>query len=61
MEQSEFAESYERYWAQCIRAGVEPLTPDAMQARSAEWQSLGLRWDTEPQKMESDVNLRRDR
>jgi hypothetical protein len=33
MEQSEFTELYERYLAQCVRAGVEPLTPEAIQTR----------------------------
>lgn len=56
MEQSEFAEFYERYREQCIRAGVEPLTPDVMQARIAEWQLLGLRRDSEPQDAVSNGN-----
>ncbi len=46
MEQREFAEFYERYRSQCIRAGAEPLTPEVMQARIADWQLLGLGWDT---------------
>ena len=49
MDQSEFAEFYERYLAQCVHAGVEPLTPEAMQARLVDWQSMGLSWDTGPQ------------
>jgi hypothetical protein len=49
MEPSEFAELYERFLTKCIRAGVEPLTPEAIQARIAEWESLGLSWNSEPQ------------
>ena len=48
MEPGEFAEFYERYRAQCIRAGVEPLSPADVEARMAEWQALGLQCDTEP-------------
>jgi len=49
MEPGEFAEFYERYPAQCVHAGIEDLTPEAMQARIAEWQLLGLHWDSGPQ------------
>jgi len=51
MEPGEFAEFYERYRKQCIGAGLEPLTPAALQARMAEWQALGLRRDMEPPTM----------
>jgi len=44
MEQTEFAAFFERYREQCIGAGVEPLTPEAMQDRIARWEFLGLSW-----------------
>ena len=50
MEQAEFAEFYEHYRDKCVHAGVEPVTPETMQARIAERQLLGLEWDTGPQK-----------
>jgi hypothetical protein len=33
MADRDFAEYYERYRAHCVRAGVEPLPPEAVQAR----------------------------
>ena len=56
MDADAFADFYERYRAQCIRAGVGPLSPERMQARIAEWLSLGLQWDTEPQEAISNGN-----
>ena len=58
MRPSEFAAFYERYRGQCINAGVKPLTPEAMQDTIAQWESLGLWWDTEPQKTRDDDNQR---
>jgi hypothetical protein len=49
MKPSEFAAFYERYREQCISAGVKPLTPEVMQDRIAQWDSMGLSWDNEPQ------------
>jgi hypothetical protein len=56
MEPGEFAEFYERYWERCIRAGVEPLTPEAKQALITQWEFLGLSWDSEPHEAGSDGN-----
>ena len=53
----DFDAYYERYRAHCIRAGVEPLTPEGHRARLEEWEFLLGHWrDTEPQKAGDDDN-----
>ena len=41
MDARDFAEFYGHYQDHCIRAGVEPLTPEATLARLAGWHSTG--------------------
>jgi len=39
---SDFTEFYERYRALCIRAGVEPVTPERAGKLLSDWQPLDL-------------------
>ena len=59
MDVREFADFYDRYRAHCIRAGVEPLTLEAVRARLAEWRLPEYWGDTEWQETGNDGKQRK--